>query len=84
MRCRTLIKVYDVSGLTLETIYRSLKPEEELKAKSIRMKVIKSSNSLIISIDAKDLNSVRAVVNSTLRMMKLVNDAINFLTPSPP
>lgn len=80
MRCKTLIRIYDASSLTLEAIYKSLKPEEELKAKSIKMRVVKSSNSLIISIDARDVNSVRAAVNSALRMMKLVNDVVNHVS----
>jgi len=75
---KVVIIVDGVSSDVLNTLYNALKPEESIKVKGINVTVNKSYNEtkLIIVLEAPTISSIRAVLNSTLRLSKLVIDSI--------
>lgn len=60
-------------------IYTSLKPEEELRMKSIKMVVDKHHDTVAIHIEAQDVTSMRIATNSLLRLISLVLNVLNTL-----
>jgi len=75
---KVVIIVGGVSNDLLNTLYSALKPEEFIKAKGINVTINKSydETKLIIVLEAPTISSIRAVLNSTLRLSKLVIDSI--------
>jgi tRNA threonylcarbamoyladenosine modification (KEOPS) complex Pcc1 subunit len=75
---KVVIIVDGVSSDVLNTLYNALKPEESIKVKEINVTVNKSydETKLIIVLEAPTISSIRAVLNSTLRLSKLVIDSI--------
>ncbi|MCC6022807.1 MAG: KEOPS complex subunit Pcc1 [Sulfolobales archaeon] len=75
---KVVIIVDGVSSDVLNTLYNALKPEESIKVKGINVTVNKSydETKLIIVLEAPTISSIRAVLNSTLRLSKLVIDSI--------
>lgn len=75
---KVVIVVDGVSSDVLNTLYNALKPEESIKVKGINVTVNKSydETKLIIVLEAPTISSIRAVLNSTLRLSKLVIDSI--------
>jgi tRNA threonylcarbamoyladenosine modification (KEOPS) complex Pcc1 subunit len=75
---KVVIIVDGVSSDVLNTLYNALKPEESIKVRGINVTVNKSydETKLIIVLEAPTISSIRAVLNSTLRLSKLVIDSI--------
>jgi tRNA threonylcarbamoyladenosine modification (KEOPS) complex Pcc1 subunit len=75
---KVVIIIDGVSSDVLNTLYNALKPEESIKVKGINVTVNKSydETKLIIVLEAPTISSIRAVLNSTLRLSKLVIDSI--------
>ncbi|MCS7108569.1 MAG: KEOPS complex subunit Pcc1 [Sulfolobales archaeon] len=81
MPYKILVAINDVNDDLLNTIYNSLKPEEQVRIRGVKLMVMRISNEgrLVISIEANKLNVLRAALHSTLRLIKLTVDVIDSL-----
>jgi len=74
------ITVEDLPERYLMTLLKSLKPEERLRLRGIKLSVDSVGNRLVVIIEAPEVSSLRVAFNSVMRLIGLVTDVINQLT----
>lgn len=79
MTHKALITLNDVGEELLNAIYIALKPEESFKVRGVNIALLKTQSRLIIIIEAPTLNLLRATINSTMRLTKLIIDIVRDL-----
>jgi len=80
MSHKITITVEDLPERYLMTLLKSLKPEERLRLRGIKLSVDSVGNKLVVIIEAPEVSSLRAAFNSVMRLIGLVTDVINQLT----
>ena len=77
MSHKITITTEDLPERYLTSLLTSLKPEEKLRLRGVKLSVNKVGNKLIVTIEAPDISSLRATFNSVMKLMGLVIDVIN-------
>ena len=61
----------------METLYKSLKPELEIRLRGVKACIELKEKELLVTIEAPDYSALRAASNSLLRLMSMILTTID-------